>query len=327
MARSADGVSAKLMLAAFLAFTVMLSASAHAADVQPMSAQSAKIITSPGCQSYSVSDAYLGLCLANGGFVHYVKDSHGCETYPQCYLKQLTSPGVLEVRQILVGDGVFRNQSDLLSYSQSKLSSRPDWSITLENIYTTPNPVIEGFNVSASGNFKSAFALVSIYCVGPSYCSCQLFKRSESSEPFECIFTQPVNGSYGIYAYDELGNTNEGQGSQLLFNTGKSAQLVVQSTLPYWAVLAVLVIAFFVIVYSAFKLFDWLFVGYRHVASLKRRKAEIEEEFKMLKYRFMKREIDDTTFRKQWAERDSEYSEIKRTLSILMRENGSRRQN
>ena len=317
----------------FLAFAVLsiIASSAVCAIVVRLAGETALgtagIASKSDCPEYSASGTYLKSCFDNGGFIHYVKDANSCEQYPQCFIKQLTSPGVLEVRQVLVGEAGSMNQSALMDYSQSKLSSRPDWSISLENIYTSPNPAIDGLNVSASGNFRSTFALVSIRCTGPSYCSCHLFTRSGDVEPFECVITPPVNGSYGVYAFDELGNTNEGLGSQVVFSPGKSAQLIVQSTLPSWAILAVLVIAFFIIIYSVFKLFDWLFVGYRHVAALKKRKADIEDEFKMLKYRFMKREIDDTTFRKQWAERDSEYNEIKRTLSILMRENGSRRQN
>lgn len=202
-------------------------------------------------------------------------------------------------------------------------ASAPSWSISLSSFYTTPNPLVGGMGANGSGVFRSTYSLSNITCDGPSACDCRLFSRQGEMQLFDCSFGSPVNGNYSFLVFDEAGHNNSAL-DMVSLAPGQSAQIIVQrivmqQPISFEVTVAVILVALAVLFYGSFKFFDWLFGNYRKVAELTSRKKEIEQEFKVLKYRFMKREIDEMSFRKAWADNEKEYTELKRKLGDYAR--------
>jgi hypothetical protein len=294
-----------MVLAGFLLFIAAVPTFAFAAVQTAYNPPS-------GCPFFSVNSFFLASCQKSGGFVAYSKDASGCDEYPRCYLHRSTVAGP-EIRPIIVGEPNVQ-QADAVETTQRRLSAKGGWAIILDRFFSNPSPIAEGTAATGSGVFRTTFPLTQIRCDGPSYCGCTIFEKHGELQPFECDFSAPVNGTYSFIAYDELGNSNAGFPRSAVLVPGHAAQIVVSTAVPLYALVSVIVIALTASIFACFKVFDLLFAGYKRAAFLKTRVSALEDEFRLLKYRYMKRELDEISFKRAWAANEAEYTSLKRAL-------------
>ncbi len=263
-------------------------------------------ISQQTCPSFSLNGEYERWCGDNGGFLLYTKESDGCTKFSPCVVDKTgtaqnrfpddNSKGELAKKLVAAGEA----EASLVAFSIS------------------PDPISENLDGKASGEFASEALLATLTCQGPSPCTCAFGEREENLSgryPFQCRFSKPVNGIYVISAFNIAGRGNS---AQINLVPGKSAQVVAASEAPHPVVIAAAALIILSILgYGAFRLFDWIFSDYRKLTKAKKRKEELESDFKMLKYRFMKREVDGPTFKKLWTEKDKEYTEVKSQVDEL----------
>jgi hypothetical protein len=138
-----------------------------------------------------------------------------------------------------------------------------------------------------------------------------------------CRFAVPVNGNYSIRAADV---STGAATNYLLFELvpGQSAAVYVLApaaeSVPAIAILASVVIALGMLAFGAFALFDFMFRDVHRIAALEAQKKQILEDIKMIKYRFMKRQIDEPTLKRSMAEKEKEYTLVVSQLKTLKKD-------
>ncbi|MFQ5405795.1 MAG: hypothetical protein ACE5DI_01420 [Candidatus Micrarchaeia archaeon] len=181
-----------------------------------------------------------------------------------------------------------------------------------------------------SGVFGSSNHLTNISCIsglrqGPCSCSLrhklspELFAdKSLLYRVFNCVVnaneTGLVNGSYRLLAFDSHGFSNELRDKIVLVPGASSVvterEVVVTANDPFLTALLALVLLS-VVGAVAFQVREKLKSEEEKRNALFKKKAQVENDFKMLKYRFLKRELDEVSFRKIWDAKEKEYSDIK----------------
>ena len=263
-------------------------------------------ISQQACPAMSLNEEYRRWCEDNGGFLLYTKGPDGCTNFAPCVVDKTGTPQNQPPDEIPKGELAIK-----MNEAKGSETSLVAFSIS-------PDTINENLDAKATGEFASAALLGTLTCQGPSQCACSFGEREENLSgryPFQCRFFKPVNGIYVISAFNIAGHGNS---NEINLVPGKSAQVVAAPESPHPIVIAAAALIIISLLgYGAFRLFDWIFSDYRKLTKVKKRKEELEADFKMLKFRFMKREVDGPTFKKLWTEKDREYTEIKRQVDEL----------
>jgi len=132
--------------------------------------------------------------------------------------------------------------------------------------------------------------LLEVSCAGPSQCSC-----SASGAEFSCRFMPQVSGTYSLQFISE----NMTSAYYLELSEGKQAKLTsVQESDPpasRWAFYAMAALGVVFIFYLAYLAYGRLTRKRRNLRQLLQKKIEVEHDMEALRYRYMKREIDEIT--------------------------------
>ncbi len=193
--------------------------------------------------------------------------------------------------------------------------------VNITNFVTDSEKVPFGpVEFGGNGTVFSTTNLSEITCEGKTECSCKfttsfIAEGGQNTTWFRCIFQPIVNGSYSIIVsdqYDHLGKYNlslvPGR-SPVLFRVVETAA----ATDPLFTALLVLVLLSMVSG-TAYLVREKMESEKNKRLALFNRKAQIENDFKMLKYRYLKRELDDVAFKKIWDAKEKEYSDVKARL-------------
>ncbi len=178
-----------------------------------------------------------------------------------------------------------------------------------------PLPVLESADNGAFVEVSSAYKLVEkMNCSGPSDCECSyLSKPGAEVTNFQCVFHPPVNGSYELLAWDVNGNDNleyvhsvklvPGEYASLVEELEKEKINLIVSLLGLLLLFALLALAYF-----AYRKISARFL---RLQRLNKKKEHVEQEMKMLKYRFMRRELSDSSYQKLQDVLEKEFNQIK----------------
>ncbi len=208
---------------------------------------------------------------------------------------------------------------------------------------TSPSLIAENEETTLNAVINASTTIENFTCAGPSNCTCKneltldaknksVWYKSEVADPdgnafyyyynISCVFTVPVNGNYSVFAYDVNGDAMT-NAVRFEFRPGQSPVYIIASQaepIPPIAIAASVVIALGMLAFAGFAFFDFLFRGARKIAQLEAQKAQIVEDIKMAKYRFMKRQIGDVAFRKTVAEKEKEYTLVVSQLKTLKKD-------
>lgn len=206
--------------------------------------------------------------------------------------------------------------------------------IRMVRIGTLGNESIDPFSKNKLGGvFNSTNPLESISCQpreeGASVCECNFEKELYSSDfsnssynitAFSCVVSpgkKLVNGNYSLTVADVYGASNGGRDVFYLEpgvpNIGVYREPAAASWDSLYALIAgIALISTALYTLNYFKKKVEAREARRNQYSAK--KAQVENDFKMLKYRFLKRELDEVSFRRLWDEKQKEYSEVKTRL-------------
>jgi len=280
------------------------------------------------CPDFSANQSLYSDCIKSFGEYVMLKDANGC-TYNAICKPNATSASIPSPTP----NGVY---SFPLSASTEQ---EPPAEVFGINYSTSPVVINMSRVTNLSGIVNTSKSVMNFSCSGPTDCVCvqkdirvdgkpQKFEfvsgATEESGYYRynisCNFSTPVNGNYSIFAYDlaqEIPTNTIG----IMLTPGQLP--VVYIVAPQAGSASILVVAASVVIalgmlsFAAFALFDFMFRDARKVSALEAQKAQIVEDIKMVKYRFMKRQIDEVTFRKTMAEKEKEYTLIVSQLKTL----------
>ena len=283
------------------------------------------------CPDFSANQSLYSECIKSFGEYIMLKDASGC-TYNAICKPNATSASVPSPTQ----NGIYTFP---LSASTEQV---PPAEVLSINYSTSPLVINLSRMTNLSGIVNASKAVKNFSCSGPSGCVCKLEKirvngKLQDNQFFpdatgnygnysynvSCKFMPPVNGNYSIFAYDnaqEVPTNTIG----ILLTPGQLPVVYViapqSGSMPAIVVIASVVIALGMLAFAAFALFDFMFRDARKAAALEAQKEQIIEDIKMVKYRFMKRQIDEATFRRTMSEKEKEYTLIVSQLKTLKKD-------
>ncbi len=157
----------------------------------------------------------------------------------------------------------------------------------------------------------STYPLSSIQCTGSSLCECRLSPNYTAGMTFfQCTFFPYVNGTYYLYVRDVHGNDNSKFTHAVKLVPDKAPELVYSQ--PADRLLLVLVaLVLFIMLVSAFA-FYWrkMRAGGETMQKLLAKKAQVEDDLKVIQYRYMKRELSDEQYLQQYGAKQAELSQV-----------------
>jgi len=290
-------------------------------------------ISQAGCLPFTPDSVLVFECNKSGGFYEYDRDkSTNCITGGHCSFNFTSEP---------VPSPSPQAASYSLPFSSSGQKEAPAEIFGLD-YSTSPSVIVEDKVTNLTGVVNASKAAFNFSCSGPSDCACRMGKVNVNGklqdnyfEPdatgesgfyfynISCNFSIPVNGNYSIFAFDvDQGVQTNGVMIQFVPNQRPIVYILAPTAepVPVVVVVASVVIALGILAFAAFSLFDFMFRDARKVAQLEAQKAQILEDIKMVKYRFMKRQIDEVTLKKTMAEKEKEYTLIVSQLKTLKRD-------
>ncbi|MBU1197261.1 hypothetical protein KJ765_01985 [Candidatus Micrarchaeota archaeon] len=195
-------------------------------------------------------------------------------------------------------DFYFLNLTDLIPEEDRPV-------VELRSLIYPPGGVVLGESLSLIGNVS--LPLTDIVCTGPSACACARVLDTE----FSCVVSPPVRGTYRLTL-----QSAQGSGSYLLeLFEGVPVQVTTfQQRAPpdglpvYYAVGAIIVL---VGAYGLFFGFRRVTRTRREVKDMRKDLARLDRELKELHIRFMKRELDSTTYRELVAQKEGDRQSVR----------------
>ncbi|MFQ5405794.1 MAG: hypothetical protein ACE5DI_01415 [Candidatus Micrarchaeia archaeon] len=175
-------------------------------------------------------------------------------------------------------------------------------------------PVVESVDNGAYVHVNSTFKLTSrMRCFGPSACECGLLQRvNDSNTVFQCTFRPPVNGDYDLIAMDVHGNDNKDFVHQARLIPGQPAVLiaVVEREKVDLLLFLTAFAVFMALVFAGYFVYRKLRARALRMQRLLKKKKRLEQELSMLKYRYLKREIDEKSYQSLQTVLEREFNEL-----------------
>ncbi len=200
-----------------------------------------------------------------------------------------------------------------LNLSQALDNSTPS-SLQLLSLKHPPSGVQAGEPLDLVGIASQRVSHVS--CQGPSGCSCKLLDATE----FVCAVSPPVEGSYRLTLSDGplqgfyLIQLTPGQPVRV--TAVQEAETAPSEMLNYFlALLALLAVG-----YALFFGYRALTMQQRSVMAASAQVNGLQEELRELKFRFLKRQIDDATYAGLAKQKEAALAVAKKKLSALEHE-------
>ncbi len=176
-------------------------------------------------------------------------------------------------------------------------------------------PIVESADNGAFVEVRAAYKIADkMNCTGPSDCECSpLSRTADTLVNFQCVFHPPVNGTYSLIVRDVQGNDNSEYVHLVQLTPGQSAKLETalekeKIDLILMFVFALFALAILAVAYFAYQKISAKFLRLRH---LQQKKKHLEQEQKMLKYRFMRREISESSYQKLLDAIEKETNQVK----------------
>lgn len=167
--------------------------------------------------------------------------------------------------------------------------------------------VVKGRSFEAFG--AASIELSAASCTGPSQCSC----RADGTA-FTCSFSPPVSGTYSL----QLSSENLSSTYYLELHEGKQVKLtsVLEAEPPSarWPFYAMAALGIIFVAYLAYRAYGRLTRKKRSIRQLQQRKTEIEHDMEALRYRYMKREIDEITLAQLMQQKKLELIQLQAQL-------------
>ncbi|NYZ75021.1 hypothetical protein H0O03_02035 [Candidatus Micrarchaeota archaeon] len=200
-------------------------------------------------------------------------------------------------------------------------SRAPDANISVGSLATRPSVILENVQTHASAMVSSDQPITGVTCDSPtenseSLCNCELTSQGMQGNATtylaDCVISPPVRGRYVIVFTNAAGAKKT---AELMLTPGEEAKLqVVQQAQPFtfYAVAAIAVMLFAGGAYLiARKLED--IVTYKQ--RLIEKRGSILNDMKMLKYRLMKRELDEVAYKKAYDLKQRELAEVEARIA------------
>ncbi|MFA6048596.1 MAG: hypothetical protein WC792_01440 [Candidatus Micrarchaeia archaeon] len=192
-----------------------------------------------------------------------------------------------------------------------------------------PFPVVEGADNGAFVEVRAAYKLSDkMNCTGPSDCECSLLSRTaDTLVNYQCVFHPPVDGVYNLIAWDVNGNDNWEYVHSVKLTPGAPA--VLQTALEKEKLDLILLflsaILFIALAAAAYYAYHKISARFLRLQRLRAKKDHLEQEQKMLKYRFMRREISDASYQKLQDAIEKEMNEVKVDIADEVERQAKRR--
>ncbi len=181
-----------------------------------------------------------------------------------------------------------QNLTAMLPANVSALEGSEPATIEVISLNYPAQGVVEDKSFEAFGT--ASRRLTGASCSGPSPCSCK-----QSAADFSCSFSPPVAGAYAL----QLSSENLGSTYYLELREGKQVKLtsVLEAEPPSsrWPFYALAGLGLVFVSYLAYLLYQRLTRRRRNARKLAQRKREVEHDMETLRFRYMKREIDEIT--------------------------------
>jgi len=280
-----------------------------------------------GCLDSTISQVLIDACRVKGGEMKLVmsKTNPSCVENYACVLPAATVAAQTGVPTPTLG-GSF-DQALKARIQAESLKFR----VRIDRFSTSPSPIDENTETNSTGFINASDIITNFSCTGNSACNCWTLSNlletyvmetyTWYSYPFQCRFKTPVKGNYSIIAY----SIDSAASDEFIVSLNQNERAIITTvsqgeSVPVIAVVASVVIALGMLAFGAFAFFDFLFRDAKKISSLEARKSQIVEDIKMAKYRFMKRQIDEATFRKTTAEKEKEYTLVVSQLKTLKKD-------
>ncbi|MEW5955109.1 MAG: hypothetical protein AB1626_01055 [Candidatus Micrarchaeota archaeon] len=197
----------------------------------------------------------------------------------------------------------------------------PDANISVGESVVSPRVTIENVPTSISTVVSSDQPVRNVSCDSPrdnedSLCSCSLSVQGTqgnvTSYIADCTVSPPVRGRYLMRLTNAQGRTKD---VEFILTPGEEAVVQPVQRGPDWtfyAIAAVALLLFVAMVYfAAMKLEE--IITYKE--RLLEKKQGILNDMKMLKYRLMKRELDELAYKKAWDAKEKELAEVEARIA------------
>ena len=200
--------------------------------------------------------------------------------------------------------------------------------ISVSDLATSPSVILENVQTRASAMVSSDQPITGVTCDSPtenseSLCNCELTEQNsngnETTYSADCVISPPVRGRYVVVFTNAAGATKT---AELTLTPGEAAELrVIQrgQDLTFWALAAIALMLFAGGVYLVARKLEEI-VTYKE--KLIEKKGSLLNDMKMLKYRLMKRELDDLAYKKAYDLKQKELAEVEARIAECLRKEG-----